>query len=335
MALTEEGLIKVPGLLSRWVRLSTGVKAHYVTSGETGPSVILLHGGMPGSSGTASFRYMAPFLGAHGFRVYCPDMPAFGLTEDPTNFYGYGQGGHVDFIHDFANALALDRFHIGGNSMGCANALNYTLAHPDRVISFAVIAGGVGDIMPHSRMREADPRKPEEIPNVGGFDGTAKAMRRMLTALVRDPSTVTDELVEMRTRAANRNLDLYNKTMPLWWGPDQGKADPDELARLRTKDRLDTLTVPGIYLFGQDDVVIHVNAGHLQEDVLPNIQFFYPENTGHQGQTDQPELHNQVFLEFFRDGKVSWETAKKAGISQRRPPNPDLVEVPATHSVTG
>src|ERR1700722_12221524 len=67
--LTEEGLIKVPGLLSRWVRLGNGAKAHYMTAGETGPSVMLLHGGIPGSSGTAGFRFTASFLGANGFRV--------------------------------------------------------------------------------------------------------------------------------------------------------------------------------------------------------------------------------------------------------------------------
>ena len=50
MALTEEGLINVTGVASRWVRLSNGAKAHYMTSGEVGPNVILLHGGFPGSS---------------------------------------------------------------------------------------------------------------------------------------------------------------------------------------------------------------------------------------------------------------------------------------------
>jgi hypothetical protein len=56
---------------------------------------------------------------------------------------------------------------------------------------------------------------------------------------------------------------------------------------------------------------------------------FYPDECGHQGQTDQPDMFNQVFLEFFRDGKVSWQTAEWAGVSRRRPINPDRVEAPA------
>ena len=56
------------------------------------------------------------------------------------------------------------------------------------------------------------------------------------------------------------------------------------------------------------------------------MQFFFPAETGHQGQTDQPELFNQLFLEFFRDGKVSRQTADAAGISKNRPELAHLVE---------
>ena len=62
------------------------------------------------------------------------------------------------------------------------------------------------------------------------------------------------------------------------------------------------------------------------EPLLPNWQFFYPNETGHQGQTDQPDMFNQLFLEFFRDAKVSRNTAEWAGVSKNRPEIPSLVE---------
>ncbi|CAM5442660.1 2-hydroxy-6-oxononadienedioate/2-hydroxy-6-oxononatrienedioate hydrolase [Streptomyces hirsutus] len=179
MALTEEQEIKVPGLLSRFVRLQSGVKAHYSTSGEAGPAVVLLHGGIPGSSGSAGFRYMAPFLGAQGFRVYCPDFPGFGLTEDPGRFYAYGQGGQVDYLQDFVNAVALDTFCLGGNSMGCQTSVNYVVAHPERVERFAVIAGMIGDLVTRDEMRAVDNRaKQGPLPGSGGtYDGVRDLMR--------------------------------------------------------------------------------------------------------------------------------------------------------------
>ena len=329
MALTEERIINVPGMLSRWVQLPTGARAHYMTSGETGPAVVLLHGGIAGSSGTAGWRFVAPFLGAHGFRVYCPDMPAFGLTQDPYGAYEYGMSSHTDFIQDFANALCLDAFHVSGNSMGCGDAVMYLVAHPERILSFALIAGGLGDLAPYNQEIALDKRAQSDRPNIQQFDGTAGSMRTMMNAIISRDDAIAEDLIAMRTEAANRHDDAYKRHMKRMMAWVQDAGDANEAARLRTKGRLETMTKPGIYLYGRKDELAPVEVGYFQEDAAPNIQFFYPD-AGHQGQTDQPELFNQVFLEFFRDGKVSWETAQTAGISDRRPPLAEVVAVPAT-----
>ncbi|MGE3303353.1 MAG: alpha/beta fold hydrolase, partial [Hyphomonadaceae bacterium] len=91
----------------------------------------------------------------------------------------------------------------------------------------------------------------------------------------------------------------------------------------------DKLTIPMIYMYGMQDVILPVEMGYDQEDAVPNIQFFYPTETGHQGQTDRPKTFNQVALEFFRDGKVSWPTAVDAGVSLRRQINDKVVAAPS------
>lgn len=320
MALTEEGIIEVDGLDSRWVRLAGGAKAHYVTSGSTGPAVVLLHGGLPGSSGTAGWRFMAPFLGANGFRVYAPDMPAFGLSDNRREYWPDGVHSHADFIHEFTTALGLDRFHLAGNSMGCMNTTNYLLAHPERVLSFALIAGDVGDIVP-------DGRKPQSKVGLTSYDGTREGMRRMMAAIIFRGEAISDDLVEMRYLASERHKEAHAHFWPsiLEYGRIIPWRDPNIAARLSTKGRLDRLTIPGIYLYGTEDVLTPVEWGFEQEDVLPNIQFFYPEECGHQGQTDRPDLFNPVFLEFFRDGHVSRQSADAAGVSKRRPEIPARV----------
>ncbi|MEU6645513.1 alpha/beta hydrolase [Saccharomonospora sp. NPDC046836] len=326
MALTAEHLISVPGLLSRWVRLPNGVKSHYVTSGEDGPAVILIHGGIAGSSGTAGFRHMAPFLGARGFRVYCPDLPGFGLTTGPIEEYEPGFSGIVDYLHDFASALCLDRFFIGGNSMGCSASLMYMVAHPERVKGAALIAGNIGDHLHWQEMAAVDPRTPEEKPPAVPFDGSEDSMRRLMSTIILDADQITDDLVAMRTHAANLHKDAYARVMGGVGAEYRGTLDANVKARLRMRGRLEDLTIPTVYVYGREDVVLAVEAGYAQEDLLPNFQFFYPEKTGHQAQTDSPELINQLFLEFFRDGRVSRATAAAAGVSGRRPPLPNLVE---------
>ena len=247
MPLTDEGIIEVPGMLSRWVRLGSGAKAHYMTSGESGPAVVLLHGGIIGSSGTAGWRFMAPFLGANGFRVFCPDMPAFGLTEDPDDVYAFGEGGHADFVHDFVNAVCLDKFHISGNSMGCSNAVNYVTAHPERILSYALIAGGVGDIVPMPEMMAADPRPMDVRPNIMQFDGTPESMRAMMEAIIYRGGAISDDLITMRTKAANHHREAYTKRMQMMMadnGRDGAVPDVNKAARMREVEqslrRLDT-----------------------------------------------------------------------------------------------
>ena len=309
MPVTDEGIIDIPGLMSRWVRLGNGAKAHYMTAGDTGPAVILLHGGIAGSSGTAGWRFMAPFLAANGFRVYCPVQPGFGLADTHEEYWPKnGPASHVQFVEDFSRALCLDEFHLAGNSMGCINTVNYLVAHPERVISFALIAGYVGNLVPPI------PRSTDR-PNTLYFDGDEPDMRELMESIIMNKSAITDDLIKMRVLAARRQKDSYAAWRDAFLHTYEGNLG----AMLHTKDRLDKIDIPGIYLYGVDDVLIPVDEGYRQEEALSNIQFFFPEECGHQGQTDQPEMFAQAFMEFFRDGKVSRKTADWAGVSKRRP----------------
>lgn len=316
--LTEEGLIQVPGLLSRWVRLGNGAKAHYMTAGETGPAIVLLHGGIPGSSGTAGFRFTASFLGANGFRVYCPDMPGFGLSDTREEYWPKnGVLDHVDFIERFADALCLDEFHLSGNSMGCINASHYVVRYPHRVKSFALVAGFIGDHVPMegnlTDQLAADVFLPKSI----------EEMRKMMKTIISKDEAITDDLLQMRFDASRRHEDSWRA----WYQANNlGMIDPDVALALSTRNRIDRLKTPGIYLYGVNDTICPVQIGYKQEEALPNVQFFYVDDCGHQGQTDRPDIFNPVFLEFFRDGRVSRATADKAGVSKRRPELPDLVE---------
>lgn len=320
MGLTDEHLVAVPGLASRWVRLANGAKAHYMTAGDEGPAVVLLHGGLPGSSGTAGWRFTAPFLGANGFRVYAPDQPAFGLSDTREEHWPRDISSFVDFVHDFTTALAIDEFHLAGNSMGCMNTVNYLLAHPERVKSFVLIAGAVGDIVPAAARVESNVKIPT-------YDGSREGMRAMMEAIIYRGEAISDDLVEMRYLQAKAHAAAHQRFFPslLQWSQIVPWTNENLAARLSTKGRLDRITIPGLYLYGRDDVIAPVENGYAQEDVLPGIQFFYPSECGHQGQTDQPDVFNQVFLEFFRDGVVTRTTAEAAGVSDRRPPIPALV----------
>ena len=209
--LTEEDIIHIPGLHSRWVRLANGAKAHYVTSGETGPAIILLHGGIVGSSGTAGWRFMAPFLGANGFRVFCPDQPGYGWADNRPEYHPtQGLKSYVQFINDFADALCLDKFHLAGNSMGCGHTVQYVVNHPERIISFAMIAsGGLSDLLEGETLVPRKEGKFTPNPNYEGtpWDGSEESMRELMAGIIYKAEAVWPELITMRNKAAIRQKD--------------------------------------------------------------------------------------------------------------------------------
>ncbi|MBM3941070.1 MAG: alpha/beta hydrolase [SAR202 cluster bacterium] len=321
MALTSEGIVNIPGLMSRWVRLGNGAMAHYMTAGDSGPSIILLHGGIVGSSGAAGWRFMATALAEAGFRVYCPDRPGFGLADTRERYWPkMGYFSWVEFVDQFADAVGLDKFFLAGNSQGAACTAYYVVNHPQRIERFALIATA---LFTQPFVLGVDQSKVKQGMGSGKFDGTPASMKALMEPIIFRKEAIDDALLEMRTRAANNQMDAYNAALKF---NTEAPKDPNYAHLFNLKGRLDKLTIPGIYLFGRQDVLVPVENGYLQEGQLPNIQVFYPDQCGHQGQTDQPEMFNQVFIEFFKNGKVSRKTADWAGVSKRRPELTHLVE---------
>lgn len=318
MTLTDEGIIDIPGISSRWVRLANGARAHYTTAGDKGPAIVLLHGGIAGSSGLAGWRFMIPFLAEHGYRVYAPDRPGFGLADTRREYWPTRAFmSWADFVKDFADALCLDQFFLSGNSNGAQTAAYFAINHPERVIRMPLIATGG-----FSQNMGIDRSKLKPGVRIPPFDGTEESMQELMHSIIYRKEAVSKDLLAMRTMAANAQKESLEAAQKF---SREHASDPQYEQQMNLKGRLDKLTIPIIYVFGNQDTFAVTENAYLQEEALPNFQFFYLDECGHQAQTDQPDLVNQIFLEFIRDGKVSRKTADAAGVSKRRPENPELV----------
>lgn len=107
-----------------------GLNIHYEQSGS-GPALIFVHGGGPGSSGLSNFsRNMAAF--ADRYRVIAIDLPGYGQStklkiSEP--LWGY----YAKVLAGFIDALGLGKAHLVGNSLGGASALKTALDFPEKV----------------------------------------------------------------------------------------------------------------------------------------------------------------------------------------------------------
>lgn len=311
--MTTDTITFAPGVEGQYVDLASGARAFYVAAGPVdGPPVVLLHGGLPGSSGYAGWRFMLPALAAEGFRVYAPDRPGFGRADVRKEHWpARGFLSWAAFVKEFADALGLDRFQIAGNSQGAQTGAYFTVQNPERVERLGLIAcGGFNPTL--------DIPADALTPGIAwpAWTGSEESMRQMMTAIVHREESITDDLVALRNADALTQREAFAAAGE--WNA-RALADPQIGQAHRLRGHLDALTIPVIYLYGRQDVLSPVENAHLQEDLLPNVQFLYPDDCGHQGQTDQPEMFNTVFTEFFRTGQLTTETAEWAGISTRRP----------------
>jgi pimeloyl-ACP methyl ester carboxylesterase len=278
-------------LRSRYV-MAGRIRTHYSEAGGNGSTVVLCHGGGPGSSGEAGFGRIMLAL-ATKFQVYAIDsIGGFGET-DPYFPASEGVQSRVDQLESFMDALCLDKVMLSGNSQGAWVAAKYALEHPDRVSKLALIAS--------STIAQAMGIKTpvtEGMRAIRAYDGSADSMRRFLQTIVFNQSLITDDLVSLRTDAANRpGADDARRIFQE--GTQRLNSDPNLRLKFEMTQVLPRLTIPMIFIWGEDDRFAPMEIGKQLEKLLPNVPFHYIPKAGHQVQNDQPEVVSKLMLEFF------------------------------------
>ncbi len=268
------------------------IKTHYSEAGENGPSVVLIHGGGAGSSGEAGFAPVMRLLGRK-YRVYAPD--SVGGYGDTDPFYPPAEGvqSRVDQLEAFIDTLCLDQICLTGNSQGAWVAAKYALQHPDRIKKLLLVASGTISTAMGLKHEET-----EGMRALRAYDGSEASMRRVLEVLVYDKSKVTDELVRLRNEAANRPGAEESRRI-FQEGMQKLTRDPNMRLKYDMTQTLPKLTIPCMFVWGQQDKFAPVELGHQLEKLLPNFKFKYVDQAGHQVQNDQPEQVSKIMDEFY------------------------------------
>ena len=107
-----------------------GYRVHYYALGPAAaPAVVLVHG----LGGRAEdWRNLAPYLSKAGYRVYLPDLPGYGQSENPAGF-SYSVPDEAGVVVGFFDALGLKQVDLGGWSMGGWIVQRVAADRPERV----------------------------------------------------------------------------------------------------------------------------------------------------------------------------------------------------------
>ena len=133
--------LRLHGVRSQYIHIGF-FRVHYLAGGR-GLPLVLVHG-LEGSAENW-FRLMPPLL-RNGYRVYALDLLGFGRSDRPDVNYSISR--QAEILAQFFDSQGLARADLGGWSMGGWVALQFALAHPERVrrIFLADSAGITFDI---------------------------------------------------------------------------------------------------------------------------------------------------------------------------------------------
>jgi pimeloyl-ACP methyl ester carboxylesterase len=271
-------LLRVTEVETQQARISSLISGH----GEE--QVICLHG--LGSNKTSFFGTVAAL--APDQTVHALDLPGFGSSGKPA-LAPYDAPWFAAAVLSYLAAMAIDRAHLVGNSMGGRIALELALGHPDRVASLSLLAPA----MAFRRRRELVPLVRVLRPELAAIPHplrTARVRDYFWSLFARperlDPAAAdiaADEFCRIyRSRsgrvaffAAARNIYLDR--------PDGEKG---------FWTRLEALAPPALFVWGDSDRLVPAAFARHVAEALPEARQLILEECGHVPQVELPARTN-------------------------------------------
>lgn len=267
---------------SQFVDLGDGLTIHLRDEGpRDAPAIILLHGS---NADLHTWEPWAADLKAD-HRVIRFDQVGHGLTgPDPKG--DYSRDNYVEQIRRVADRLGVERFVLGGNSMGGKHALAFAARYPDRLDGLVLVdAGGMPMLSPESIRsgRPEEDRQKRSSGNIGfkiaGMPGINRIVEQVtprslieqsLRQSVSVESIVTEPMIdrywELLRYPGNRRATLQRFSIPY---------DP------LTRDQIAAIEVPALIIWGEEDRLIPVAAARYLDEVMQQPTLVIYPGIGH------------------------------------------------------
>ena len=261
-------------------------------------TVVLLHGGGVDSA-SLSWGEVAPQLATAGYRVITPDHPGFG--DSPLPSWPLTQRALVAYVGEFVDALGLDRYAVGGLSLGGGMAIGHVLERPRQVSAVLLLASyGIMPRLSDGPLAGAQQAAIWAMLHTGVLGAftrrigwTRAALTWSVKHLIHDPAQRTPALLTaIETAVAQQGFDAF----------EQWQRDEVGWRRLRTDytAQLESLARPVLIVHGDQDRNVPVARARLAADLIPDAELKIIDGAGHWVQRDQPEVVIAAMLDFLR-----------------------------------
>jgi pimeloyl-ACP methyl ester carboxylesterase len=187
---------------------SDGVKIHYLTAGDSGSWVVLIHGYMDSARRMWFTTGIAPAL-AKNHRVVAIDNRNHGESDKPQ---ANGTGRALDVV-ELMDHLKIPKAHIHGYSMGGGMTGQLLSIAPQRFITAGFGGSGITEIDPELRAKAA--AMDEKLPKAEGPDAAAMDRFRTRVASARPTTAAAPNTPPVALNAAAPAVDLSKLSIPI------------------------------------------------------------------------------------------------------------------------
>jgi pimeloyl-ACP methyl ester carboxylesterase len=276
----QEKFIKVDGLRTRILEQGSGAP------------VLFLHGAALGSSADVWTDNM-PAFAQKGFRAIAPDLPGFGMTENPRD---YSDAYTERFLGSLMDALELDRAHIIGHSLSGRIGLGFAFAHPHRVRKLVVL--GTGSLLPPlpaAPKPAPAPAAATPAPKPAPKAPTPEDSRKLLEDNLFKHDLITPARVEMRHRMST------GKNFEASLAREQAPAPAPSKEAVPLWKRLGESSVPLLMIFGKQDRGSAGERAALAKQQNPALDIHVLDGCKHLVQWDCASEFEDLSLRFLSD----------------------------------
>lgn len=267
------------------------VNTRYWAEGDGDSPVLLIHG-----IGGYVESWL-PSLGAlaEQRRVYALDMLGHGRTDKP-QAASYEVADLAQFVHDFMEALEIERAHVVGHSLGGAIATRLAIMFPSAVDKLVLVASaGLGKEV-CMELRSCT------LPVVGEVltRPSRSVSAQNLKMCVYDQALVTDESVELDFEMASLpgSQRSFLRTLRACGGLLTGQSKSMCGPNL---DGIGSIDKPVLVVWGRQDKVIPVAHAEVAAHAVQGVRVELFDQCGHTPMLEHTEAFNQLLLEFLAD----------------------------------
>lgn len=254
---------------SEFVKLGNGLTVHLRDEGPTdAPVIILLHGS---NASLHTWEQWTEKLKGQ-YRIIRYDQPGHGLTG-PHPKADYSAAAFVDVVDQIAKNRGLEKFYLGGNSMGGWVSHEFAKRHPGKLQGVILVdAGGAPDA------------KPRQLP-IGFRIARMPGLNRLVEVFTPRSiiKTSLQQSVSNQAIVTEAEIDEY---WELLRHPGNRKATGQRFSQYASRDSKTaisdaTRSVPALILWGDEDKLIPVEAAKWFQSTYRNSQVRIYKGIGH------------------------------------------------------